>query len=209
MKYSQQVCKDGFFLGWGDVAIHANQFWHEVMVLCWDDNDEGLLPLSRRLNALTGFDFGSDQPPDLSKSSTWIIAWTRADYQKGPFQSLNHALPMFHRKQLPDDFDRLTESMMSKFDQRVKKIRMQLSLCEDEVDEDVFIKASLEDTLLTLEKKRLFFRDMIDRDLMPVDVPGDGNCCIWSIIALQAGPFVSTSVTCNKKVLEKRKEPWC
>eukprot|EP00435_Cladocopium_sp_Y103_P033363 s1840_g8.t1 len=166
-QYSKQVCKDGFYMGWGDVAVHADQNWHEVAVLCWDDNDEGLLPLGQRLKTLTGDDFGSDQVPDLSSLSTWIFAWTRADYQKGPFQSLNHALPMFHRKLLEDEFDKMTETMMSKLDQRIKKIRMQINLFEDEEEDDTYIKASLEDALAILEKKHIFFKEMIARDLMP------------------------------------------
>ena len=41
---------------------------------------------------------------------------------------------------------------------------------------------------MLLQRQKLFFDVMQKIDFLPSVVPGDGNCALWSILALMGGP---------------------
>ena len=74
-------------------------------------------------------------------------------------------------------------------------------------DSDSEWQEDLDKRLLLWKNKLDFFTLMVGMDLLPVDVPGDGNCCCWTLIALQSGGFLQTKLCTPEKALGVRQDP--
>jgi hypothetical protein len=86
--------------------------------------------------------------------------------------------------------------------------QIQMFQDEDEDDQDVAILASLQERVDILEKKEVFFQRMFRMDLMPVDVLGDGNCLLRSILALRAGWNINKNLVTAEKIFGLRQASW-
>ena len=73
-------------------------------------------------------------------------------------------------------------------------------------DSDNEWQEDLDKRLLLWKNKLEFFTFMVGMDLLPVDVPGDGNCCCWTLIALQSGSFLQTKLCTPEKALVVRQD---
>ena len=43
-------------------------------------------------------------------------------------------------------------------------------------------------------------------DLLPAEVPGDGDCGVWTVCALQSGQVIKTMLTTPERLLLMRKD---
>ena len=73
-------------------------------------------------------------------------------------------------------------------------------------DSDQEFKASLEVQLRIWEDKRKFFHHLLTMDLLPAEVPGDGDCGVWTVCALQSGQVIKTMLTTPERLLLMRKD---
>lgn len=54
--------------------------------------------------------------------------------------------------------------------------------------------------------KWTFYNWLLAMDLLPVDVPADGNCALWSMAALKAGAIVQTERTTQEDIQHLRED---
>ena len=213
-EYSKVVQQDGQFLGMADLALLASGKNAQVLTIMCNEDVEGvppLMPLNKTLEDITGgaLQAHGGASPDLSLHSTWVVAWCSASYEKvrsQDFHLLNHCLPAFSKLQLDDLWENASEALRSKQSQRIAKLRKQISKLSD--DSDGAVEASLQDRLRILENKQRFFNLLLDNGLLPVDVPADGNCQIWSALTLKAGCTLRDNVIKKEKIRECRWDAW-
>ena len=60
-----------------------------------------------------------------------------------------------------------------------------------------------------LEQKNLFYQALISDGYFPVDVPGDGNCLLWSMACLRLGPGSLKKGPGEKEIAQMRKACGC
>ena len=119
-------------------------------------------------------------------SSPWYFAALMSDYRRGSFQQLSHFMPLFCKTHMgAGTWTTLSHSVSRKMSKRLNQFAASLP-AEDE-SEDEF-SASAKEHLMLLQRQKLFFDVMQKIDFLPSVVPGDGNCALWSILALMGGP---------------------
>ena len=92
------------------------------------------------------------------------------------------------------------------------KVRKRVGSCErrlkemtqDEAD-DEFLE-SLKDQLELWKRKQGFIDSVIGLGFLPCEVPGDGNCALWTLCALHAGCFIRTTTSTKEKTMALRKD---
>ena len=57
---------------------------------------------------------------------------------------------------------------------------------------------------MLLQRQKLFFDVMQKIDFLPSVVPGDGNCALWSILALMGGPVQKAQMSTAKDAKKLR-----
>lgn len=191
--YAEHIKPNATYLGHGDLALLAKVEQVEVMMLEYTNDVVGvprLASLRSYLNNMTGSkDFG-EPDGDLMKTSphrVWNIAWVSASYQRGDFLSINHALPLFDRAQIGGSWDVDAKTLMDRTDHKIKKFQSQVRHYEED-SEDEALAASFKSHVQLHQRKRTFFQLMTDLNLLPVDVPADGNCLLWSVGVCRTGP---------------------
>lgn len=91
---------------------------------------------------------------------------------------LNHFSPVWHRAELPEGF---VEEKKKAYDDELETLRRR---CFESTDPSVLTHAS--DRIRQIRNFQ-FLQKWLDRvDLFATEVPGDGNCAIWTLIALNA-----------------------
>ena len=207
VEYTHRSGENGFYLGLVDLKLLADHYGAQVLCLHFDDSSFGfpnLVPLNEILNGMCKgrCEMEKGPEPDLSSHKTWVVAWCKATYERSEFLSLNHVLPLFSRAQIGDTWESVADPIRNKFAQRVTKLRQQIAVCQDDSDDG--IKLSLEDRLHTLESKKAFMDLILDNDFLPVDVPADGNCLLWSVRCLRAGWVLQKQMSNNASIEESR-----
>ena len=106
-------------------------------------------------------------------------------------------------------WEEVVPATLKKFQKRIASTIKKLEVeSEDSDSGNEARKASLREQLDSLQQKKLFLDVLTEMDLFPSDVPGDGNCLLWSVLALQAGPVVRTFLSNKEKVLALREDAW-
>ena len=208
--YIESHSKEGKFLGLPDLAVLASQFDAAVVTTHWTNDSAGiptLIPLNHTLHSLSGGVWTEDASAavDWESSKTWVVAFVHATYERAEFSNLNHALPLFARQQLGDQWGSLTEALRHKQSERVAKLKKRLS--ELSGDSDGELEASLQDRLDTTLRKQTFFDLMMDMNFYPVDVPADGNCVLWSVMTLRRGTTMLHQMATKESVKNCRAVP--
>lgn len=207
--YAERAVTDGFYLGIGDFALLATVYNVTPTCLHFDDERAGFPELvnvrDRVGNLLDPNWCESTFPADLASDKTWTVAWCRSDYKRGKFTELNHAIPLFSKAQVGDDWASMVQLLCDKIKQRAAKIQKQLDQVSD--DSDGAIETSLQFRLSILENKLQMFQLLIENGFMPVDVPADGNCLLWSVRCLHAG-VGRKLVTDRALIMFNRRAAW-
>lgn len=195
------------WLGLLDIALLAIQRKKDIALL-YCDNERAMGPLATRsladlIESLTG---GAVKFPcvgscDLKSEDTWILAVCRADFQRGNLQSMNHFMPVYPRAQVKEDWEQFTEKLRKRCERRLRAAQ---SSRDEESDEE--LHPSLDLSIRTLRCKKQFFEGILAMDLMPAEVPGDGSCALWSILALEGGCFAQAMMSNKEHVQKLRKD---
>ena len=108
-----------------------------------------------------------------------------------------HVYPIFVNQLLPLPVQDRLAKRISSCEKRVKQMQ------EDESDTEFAesVKIHLDSWI-----KKCFFDTLISMGLLPADVPGDGNCALWSICALEAGCFIQTRLTTAERIRGVRQD---
>ena len=75
---------------------------------------------------------------------------------------------------------------------------------EDEADEP--FRESAQQHLDLWKNKQEFYSSLLALDLLPADVPGDGNCALWTVCALESGCFLQTKMSTSIRVMGLRQD---
>lgn len=197
--YAETVATPGFYVGLLDLALLARVRKKQLMFLHYDNDPEWsgrLLTLWQVLEAMfPDADVAtSEEPPSLSSSDTWCIACVMANYERGSFQQLNHFEPLYPLQQVGQElWDRLAPVCASKLANKIKKCGDALP-AEDE-SEDEF-SASAREYLEQLKRQQVFTQLMHQMSFHPAPVPADGNCGLWTLLALEGGPVSRAQMAC-------------
>ena len=208
-EYSNFIARDGRYLGVMDLAVLCAHWKSCPTCIFYDLGFQDLpelKPLPLVLHGLTG---GLNMPEipvaeDRSDPKCWFLVACRADFVRDDFQKLNHWLPAWPKEQLEDFWVPLTQSCLSKLQKKIGSAVKRLQ--SESADSDDDLKFSLQDQLDLLMRKQEMFQKLINMDLFPVDVLGDGNCLLWALDGLKAGPSVRTSLSTGQRASEMRKE---
>lgn len=212
VEYAERCTENAFFLGLGDLALIAAERKKSVLVLCYDTEAAavpGLHSLGSMLNSLSEgcWDPSLDLKADTSDHNTWVVAYVNCgSWARTPFQSLNHMLPLFSQSLCGANWSTLCQTLMAKLDHRVNKLGRLAAIAAEDSDENDECHLSLVEQVSLAESKRVFFKLMMDAGFCACDVPAEGNCFPWSVLALQAGAWINQQLSTNEKMLEVRRD---
>ena len=141
----------------------------------------------------------------MNSPSTWVFAVCHNTFERVSFTRLNHFLPLYPRSQLNEEWDPMTSKLAKNLDDAISRTRDHMNGLQFV---DAAMAKSLEQHLGRLERKRVFYNEAFKLDLMPAEVPGDGNCALWTLLAVRSGCFVQSALSTEERVAELRMEPW-
>lgn len=201
----------GVYLGLGDLALFTHNMDVTVYTFHWDDEHHGVpmrSTLTEMLTMLTNRDdfAKNDVKHQDASDKTWNVVWTQANHERGPFLRLNHAMPLFARVQMLEEWKDKVARVQTKSEQKINKIKKQIEESSD--DSDCGMEHSFRDLLETLKLKQQFYDTFIAGDYLPSDVPGDGNCLLWTMSCLQRGPGKQQDLVSKDRVAEMRRDAW-
>ena len=194
-KYAALVRKDAVYLGLLDLSMLAKNCGRmDVVLLYWDNTEPKQLQcLADIFNKI--LDEESWMPDEFPQpgDKTWYFVPCRADWRPGRFHTLNHWVPAWHKDQLGQaQFDLRKAHAMAEVSSKQLGIMKQLAELsekqtdnEEEADADAALLNSLMAEQAELEALEAFLQGVYSFDLSPELVPADGNCLLWSILALQ------------------------
>ena len=130
---------------------------------------------------------------DLANPNARCYLKCRADLQPGSLQEGNHFMPLWHKSQLGDAtfvfYQRAVEAEIAAKKAHVCERLVNISEMDEE-DEDW--GSALLSSLLVEEKQldveEALYKRLFATGFVPCNVPGDGNCLVWSFIAHELGP---------------------
>ena len=200
---------DGVYLGILDIAILAAAHEKDVLLLVYDNETKGP-PVVRSVSSyLNGLDtkalLPGEESPSIHSPSTWIFAACHNSFERVDFLKLNHYLPLYPRSQLNEEWDPMVSKLLKKLDDAIARTQEHLKEMQFV---DVMMAQSLHQHVARLEKRKVFYDEAIKLELLPAEVPGDGNCALWTMLAVQAGCFVQSTLSTEERVQELRMEPW-
>ena len=205
--------KYGKYLGLLDLTLLCNLNKKEAVIAYWEP-DEPLrlqsLPcvLSRQFNEAGDPDLTlADLWPEIEYDGQWYLVCCRADFKRDQHYACNHWLPAFHKDQLGEDWsvrklqaaadlqDRILEQTKV-----VTKVTTEQEDSDEEADDQAF--ASALEYLSLLESQQAWFQQLAESDLVAEEVPADGDCGLWSVLALQAGEVGSRNVDAAREAMK-------
>ena len=207
--YAGHIQKNGIFLGIPDFAVLSLHYGVDVFLLSNDHEVEipnrphgGLVSFNKMLPSLTKGQWPRRDSGDQPLHKVWLIASCQATYEKASAMDQNHFFPLFSKNQIGDDWDEMVAQVMGRMQKRVKAAEKRVKEFEDESDTEWFESSMLR--LEELRRKAACFETIVSMDMLPCDVPADGNCALWSALALQAGYVLKTQLSTQEKVNQLR-----
>ena len=212
LRYGQLISRDAEYLSLPDLALLSHHVGKKAVVAFFDE------PGPPRLQCLTALlQRMCGQPecamPDFGCSDTWFYVACRLDWKRAGLMTLNHFIPAWHRDQLDHDWEVARLTLVSRHRNReatlsasiVKALDVLQNAEEDEQEEAEANLFSLMDEKTQLRNEVEAVNQMFQVGLIPKIVPGDGNCGLWSTIALRQG-FQATlnTVQGHGEVMELR-----
>lgn len=197
--YGYYVGLDRVYLGVLDLVLLALLGGKDVvLVVHVKDNDATTVqnvPLRKYLeDTVSGIVLEDLNPdPDFSSESTWFVAAVRADHKAtslSEFFEVNHFIPAWHKSQLPEsDWKLLTGKAKLALADKQLKISKQIHGCMSSATkgQNSEALASLLEMQEIYEDEESEFHDFEFHDFFISTVPGDGNCCLWTLLALRGG----------------------
>lgn len=101
-------------------------------------------------------------------------------------------------------FVNFRDAPQDKIERRVRAAEKRLQAAMEESDEEM--KDSSMKGLCVWENKHHFYNILLAMDLLPADVPGDGNCGLWTLIALESGNSIQTNLVTPDRMMQMRQD---
>ncbi len=183
--YATRVQKTGVFLGLLDLQLLALHFKRKIMMVFYDTDFTDfpkVVPLTDMLRRLTP---GVPCPSSSDEEAEpWYIAGVSADWQRREFRRISHFVPLFAKSSMGLGlWDMLAGGSMSKMTDRLARMCPET---DDGQSGDEF-ERSMRELAKTLEDQIKYTKMMNAIDLHVAPVPADGDCAIWSFLALDGG----------------------
>ena len=89
-----------------------------------------------------------------------------------------------------------------------KRIRTMEENLGDTDDSDDELQETYREYLLGLGRQLEFADPMMRMDFHPGMVPADGNCALWSLLALEGGPCAKAQMASKADVQKMREDPY-
>ena len=204
--YSQRILKKGVYLSVADLAMMSKLKNKAICMVYWDNEHLGkappVVPLQESLTALAGRTFPDLPKCDMPDENTWCVGVCRADYRRDGFQQLNHFVPLYQEAVMTDQLWHIAATeKRRKLQKRIERTQQQVEEASDEEWAE-----SLQDNVLLLKNQEAFMSTLHSVGLHPNTVPGDGDCMLWTILALQGGPVVGCQMNDRNDVQSLREE---
>lgn len=188
VRYSQHISQNGQFLGLADIALLSTSLECNVVCAHFDNEAEGfpsLVPLFEKLSYITdGMFRWVGQPMEqvnMHSEHTCVLGFCQASFEKSEFQLLNHAFVLHPRAQMDEKvWQERREALLQKLKGRVAKFRARLD--DPDSDDEPAVQQSLKDRHDLCLRKQHLFETCLQANFIPVDVPCDGNCVLWSML---------------------------
>ena len=200
MQYADLVERNGFYLTLLDILLLCIHRDKGIMIGYIVEVGEEvkreevkLISLKHVLEEMTTSVFVDIPDPDLGSENTWVFIACTADFKpasvEADFLRLNHFIPAWHKDQLKAEFDWVRcceqESLLN---QLAANAQATMDLMNKDLndDEDVVLSSLLDEGSHLKNQQRAL--DLIcNAGLVPKFVLADGNCALWSVLALQHG----------------------
>lgn len=181
--YAEACQGRSFELGILDAALLCLRRKQQLLCVYYDDEFVGKPSLTTVFDVLRKIipdvkGISDDPPIDPSRDDTIVLAAIHAHYERGSFRQLNHWVPLFHSSKLGEDlFDLCVEERLKKLQRQEQKWLAQLE------DDDSDFERSINDALRSVNNQKTFTELMGSMGFFAENVPGDGSCLVWSLLA--------------------------
>lgn len=135
----------------------------------------------------------SSLQPHFGSTDTWLVRVGRYDNKPvslATFTSMNHFEPAFHREQIGEaNLTTGFTNSLSVISKELADIERSQKKLKDK--KQLFNKAqweSLETSKRELQEEDAARKLFINYDVLTKRVPGDGDCGLWTFLALERGP---------------------
>ena len=149
----------------------------------------------------------------------WHFLTVKTDYAPVHHGECNHWLPAWTKEELGAEFEvrRLQATadihqQMYEHTKTVQELTQAANQSDDETSgvNDAKMESAMENISL-LESQKLCFEALHAAGYCPIDVPADGNCALWSVLALQNGNIggnIEESVAAIKDLRATLRDLW-
>ena len=208
-EYVKLIAVEGHFLGLADLALLAGEQVSNIQVLHWDselpDGCPAVRQLGQTLNLVMEEQlFQTKDGLDPADHLTWTFACTSATFERGAFLSMNHFVPLFTAQQVGERWQTDTTAILENQRRRIAKLKKKIDLLSQDSEEDEAIHESLMHRLTVLQNQHVFWQTMITAGYLPIDVPADGDCLLWSYRCLKGGAHIRLNLTNKDSVRDVR-----
>ena len=213
------VALDGTYISLLDLLLLASARDKELVCLLFDDREKvecrSLRHILEEIKNVKIEDM--KESPDLSSPNTWIIIGCKANFERGSVIHLNHFLPGWHKAQLGKDRQlSLLGSMKEIMVREAKLVREAADLDVQEKDGKLdslmleTLRNDLEMRKADLQREDTTKKVIQELSIVCKDVPGDGNCGLWTILALQNNDIPKNCFfTAQQKDVKSLREESC
>lgn len=206
--YSKHVQENGIYLHLLDLAVMCN-FYSKNGSVIYYDSDEIMPPRSFAdlITKVIGVPGDSDfclHQSDISKASaeddTWVFVCCRADFEAAGILNCNHWLTAWHYDVLGEaDWNLRRSTFTYEITESILACTKHIKSLGTDAEDAEIVSAMMQ--LELLQRKQQCFEAIMKQKFMPVDVPADGNCGVWSVLSFKQG---SPDASCNDLALQQK-----
>jgi len=210
--YAETVTKPGFYLGVLDIALLARRREKDILILYYDDEFKDV-PTVKNLSQILGAIFpdaevqGQKESPKPEHATAWCLASLMANYERGSFRQLNHFVPLFVKASMGEAmWETVAEKSLVKMVKRVRTMEETKPDTDDDSEDE--LAESHREYLMSCRRQLEFVQLMMRLDFHVGIVPSDGNCALWSLLALEGGPCAKAQMSSKADVQKLREDPY-
>ncbi|CAK9004757.1 Hypothetical protein SCF082_LOCUS8319 [Durusdinium trenchii] len=223
VEYADLVLRDGFYLSILDMLLLGAARQKELLLLLHEDGEkatiQSMCQLLENIQDLEITDMA--RHPDPADQNCWLFVGTNASFHPSSIDQINHFLPAWHRKQLGEknwsvaqrcSLKRLMarEAAHAAECERARRLNRSSSMDADEAE---CYSAELEQQADLLRAEDAAMTLFSRADAFAQNVPGDGNCALHTVFALESGldcrqDFATRDQADQSEAEEETPEDW-
>ena len=200
-RYAEKVKSDGFYLSFVDMFLFVEEKEASIRYVIHEEGkllepESALLAIQQMLPKEMDIEKHCSAH-DPSSPMCWHFLLCKFDFSSDQLCNLQHWVPCFYKDCVGEDtWAACIQMYTSSLEERKLQIEANIieSMQNDAEDkmQDACLEAHLEaQEHLQLEEKT--FKGLHSMNLFPVQVPGNGNCGVWSLLACSEGLAFSLS----------------